>query len=128
MPSRDQPTPLGEFELLVLLATMSLGHDAYPLAVTRNIETRTKRFAPRRVVGGRYFRYAYRNFPVEVVWSGADTMANLNQLYLKAPFDFVVIHRRSAMRFDLRKDSRYEWLNAPEGQAAEYQIYRRVAP
>ena len=92
------------------------------------IETRTKRFAPRRVVGGRYFQYAYRNFPVEVVWSGADTMANLNQLYLKAPFDFVVIHRRSAMRFDLRNDARYEWLNAPEGQAAEYQIYRRVAP
>lgn len=92
------------------------------------IETRTKRFAPRRVVGGRYFQYAYRNFPVEVVWSGADTMANLNQLYLKAPFDFVVIHRRSNTRFDLRKDSRYEWLNASEGQAAEYQIYRRVAP
>lgn len=92
------------------------------------IETRTKRFAPRRVVGGRYFQYAYRNFPVEVVWSGADSMANLNQLYLKAPFDFVVIHRRSNTRFDLRKDSRYEWLNASEGQAAEYQIYRRVAP
>lgn len=92
------------------------------------IEERTKRFAPRRVVGGRYFQYAYRNFPVEVVWSGADTMTNLNRLYLKAPFDFVVIHRRSAMRFDLRNDARYEWLNAAEGQAAEYQIYRRVAP
>jgi len=92
------------------------------------IETRTKRFAPRRVVGGRYFQYAFRNFPAEVVWSGADTMANLNRLYLKAPFDFVVIHRRSTMRFDLRKDQHYEWLNADEGQAAEYQIYRRVAP
>jgi hypothetical protein len=32
------------------------------------------------------------------------------------------------MRFDLRKDERYEWLNAAEGQAAEYQIYRRVIP
>jgi hypothetical protein len=92
------------------------------------IETRTKRFAPRRVVGGRYFQYGYRNFPVEVVWSGVDTMANLNRLYAKMPFDFVVIHRRSVMRFDLRKDERYEWVNAEEGQAAEYQIYRRVVP
>lgn len=92
------------------------------------IEERTKRFAPRRVVGGRYFQYGFRNFPTEVVWSGANTMADLNRLYPKAPFDFVVIHRRSTMRFDLRKDPRYEWLNAAEGQAAEYQIYRRVAP
>ncbi len=92
------------------------------------IETRTKRFAPRRVVGGRYFQYGFRNFPVEVVWSGVDTMESLNRLYSKAPFDFVVIHRRSAMRFDLRKDPRYEWVNSEEGQAAEYQIYRRVVP
>ena len=92
------------------------------------IETRTKRFAPRRVVGGRYFRYGFRNFPVEVVWSGADTMENLNRLYAKAPFDFVVIHRRSTMRFDLRKDERYEWVNADEGPAAECQLYRRIAP
>ena len=92
------------------------------------IETRTKRFAPRRVVGGRYFQYGFRNFPVEVVWGGTDTMESLNRLYLKAPFDFVVIHRSSTMRFDLRKDERYEWVNAEEGQAAEYQIYRRIVP
>ena len=92
------------------------------------IEERTRRFAPRRVVGGRYFQYGFRNFPVEVVWSEADDMDSLNRLYPKAPFDFVVIHRRSPMRFDLRKDVRYEWLNADEGQAAEYQIYRRVQP
>ncbi len=79
-------------------------------------------------MGGRYFQYGFRNFPVEVVWSGADDLASLNRLYPKAPFDFVVIHRRSTMRFDLRKDERYEWLNAAEGQAAEYQIYRRVMP
>ncbi len=90
------------------------------------IEERTRRFAPRRVVGGRYFQYGFRNFPVEVVWSGAHDMGSLNRLYAKFPFDFVVIHRRSSMRFDLRKDLRYEWLNAEEGQAAEYQIYRRV--
>lgn len=92
------------------------------------IEERTRRLAPRRVVGGRYFQYGFRNFPVEVVWSGANDMGALNRLYLKAPFDLVVIHRRSPMRFDLRKDPRYEWVNAHEGQAAEYQIYRRVAP
>jgi hypothetical protein len=91
------------------------------------IETRTKRFAPRRVVGGRYFQYGFRNYPVEVVWSGVDNIGSLDRLYPKAPFDFVVIHRSSAMRFDLRKDARYEWINALEGQAAEYQIYRRVA-
>ncbi|MBK5255392.1 MAG: hypothetical protein JJE39_05115 [Vicinamibacteria bacterium] len=55
-------------------------------------------------------------------------MGSLNRLYAKFPFDFVVIHRRSSMRFDLRKDTRYEWVNAAEGQPAEYQIYRRVEP
>jgi hypothetical protein len=92
------------------------------------IEERTRRFAPRRVVGGRYFQYAYRNFPVEIVWSGADDIGSINRLYPKFPFDMVVIHRRSPMRFDLRKDPRYEWVNADEGQGAEYQIYRRVEP
>jgi len=92
------------------------------------IEARTRRFAPRRVVGGRYFEYGYRNYPVEVVWSGANDMGSLNRLYAKFPFDFVVIHRSSMMRFDLRKDQRYEWVNAAEGQPAEYQIYRRVEP
>lgn len=92
------------------------------------IEERTRRFAPRRVVGGRYFEYGFRNYPVEVVWSGANDMRSLNRLYVKFPFDFVVIHRSSMMRFDLRNDSRYEWVNAAEGQPAEYQIYRRVEP
>lgn len=91
------------------------------------IETRTKRFAPLRVVGGRYFQYGFRNFPVEVVWSGVDDVGDLDRLYPKFPFDTVVIHRRSNLRFDLRKDPRYEWTNADEGQAAEYQIYRRIA-
>ena len=92
----------------------------------RFIEDRTRRIAPRRVVGGRYFQYGYKNFPVEVVWSGVNDMSDLKSLYAKYPFDMVVIHRRSPMRFDLRKDSAYEWVNAAEGQAAEYQIYRRV--
>ena len=92
------------------------------------IEQRTKRLVPRRVVGGRYFQWAYRNYPAEVVWSGVNDVSSLNRLYAKFPFDFVVLHRRSPMRFDLRKDERYEWVNADEGQAAEYQIYRRVAP
>lgn len=50
MATRSQPAALGEFELLVLLATMSLGSDAYPLAVTRNIETRTGRKVSRAAV------------------------------------------------------------------------------
>src|SRR5688572_23082082 len=50
MATRSQTTPLGEFELLVLLATMSLGDAAYPLAVTRNIETRTGRKVSRAAV------------------------------------------------------------------------------
>jgi hypothetical protein len=95
---------------------------------TRFIEERTRRFAPRRVVGGRYFQYGYKNFPAEVVWSGVSDMDELRRLYLKFPFDFVVIHRRSTLRFDLRKDHAYEWINAAEGQGAEYQIYRRVEP
>ena len=50
MATRSQATPLGEFELLVLLATMSLGDGAYPLAITRNIETRTGRKVSRAAV------------------------------------------------------------------------------
>lgn len=92
----------------------------------RFIEKRTRRFAPRRVVGGRYFQYGFENYPVEVVWNGADDIGSLRRLYAKFPFDFVVIHRRSPMRFDLRRDFAYERLNAEEGQGAEYQIYRRV--
>jgi hypothetical protein len=128
--------------LLVSLVSLSLFLDSWQIAffnrykgsnledqnrAARFIEDRTKRYAPRRVVGGRYFEYGFRNYPVEVVWTGGDNMESLNRLYPLAPFDFVVIHRRSTMRFDLRNDPRYEWLNAEEGQAAEYQIYRRVA-
>lgn len=45
--ARRDVTPLGEFELLVLLATMSLRDAAYPLSIARDIETRTGRRAAR---------------------------------------------------------------------------------
>jgi PadR family transcriptional regulator len=48
-PPRDV-APLGEFELLVLLSTLSLGDEAYPVAVARDIETRTGRKASRTAV------------------------------------------------------------------------------
>ena len=41
---------LGEFELLVLLATLSLGDAAYPVSIAANIETRTGRKASRTAV------------------------------------------------------------------------------
>src|SRR5262245_18766266 len=41
---------LGEFELLVLLSTLSLADEAYPVAVGRDIETRTGRKASRTAV------------------------------------------------------------------------------
>ncbi len=41
---------MGEFELLVLLATLSLREAAYPLAIARDIETRTGRRAARGAV------------------------------------------------------------------------------
>lgn len=50
MPPRHRPAPLGEFELLVLLAAMNLGDDAYPVAIAREIETRTGRKADRTAV------------------------------------------------------------------------------
>jgi PadR family transcriptional regulator PadR len=50
MAVRSRTPPLGEFELLVLLAAMSLGDNAYPLAVTRNIEERTGRKVSRAAV------------------------------------------------------------------------------
>jgi len=44
------PPTLGEFELLVLLAVMQLGDEAYPLAVAEAIESSTKRSASRPAV------------------------------------------------------------------------------
>ncbi len=41
---------LGEFELLVLLATLSLGDTAYPVSIAADIETRTGRKASRTAV------------------------------------------------------------------------------
>ena len=45
-----KPPTLGEFELLVLLAVMQLGDDAYPLAIADEIESTTKRSASRPAV------------------------------------------------------------------------------
>jgi DNA-binding PadR family transcriptional regulator len=50
MPLASRPGPLGEFELLVLLATMSLGGEAYPVSIAADIETRTGRRASRTSV------------------------------------------------------------------------------
>ena len=41
---------LGEFELLVLLATLSLGEAAYPVSIAADIESRTGRKASRTAV------------------------------------------------------------------------------
>jgi DNA-binding PadR family transcriptional regulator len=50
MPRRRYSSPLGEFELLVLLSTLSLGDDAYPVSIARDIEGRTARKASREAV------------------------------------------------------------------------------
>jgi DNA-binding PadR family transcriptional regulator len=50
MPPHATPASLGEFELLVLLATLSLGDRAYPVAVAGDIESRTGRKASRTAV------------------------------------------------------------------------------
>jgi DNA-binding PadR family transcriptional regulator len=47
MPPRTPAPVLGEFELLVTLAVMQLGDEAYPLAVADCIERRTGRKASR---------------------------------------------------------------------------------
>ena len=46
----EPASPLGEFELLVLLAAMSLGEGAYPVAIAKDIEARTGRIASRTAV------------------------------------------------------------------------------
>jgi PadR family transcriptional regulator PadR len=43
-------SPLGEFELLVLLAAIGLGDGAYPVAIANDIEARTGRKASRTTV------------------------------------------------------------------------------
>jgi PadR family transcriptional regulator, regulatory protein PadR len=50
MPTPIRPGPLGEFELLVLLATLSLGDHAYPVSIAADIERRTGRRASRTSV------------------------------------------------------------------------------
>lgn len=44
------PAPLGEFEVLVLLAVLHLGPDAYPPAIRRAIEQRARRAVARGAV------------------------------------------------------------------------------
>jgi DNA-binding PadR family transcriptional regulator len=48
-PASTRP-PLGEFELLVLLSTLSLGEAAYPVSIAAGIESRTGRKASRTAV------------------------------------------------------------------------------
>jgi DNA-binding PadR family transcriptional regulator len=50
MPTKSSAPPLGEFELLVLLSTMSLGDRAYPVSIAADIEERTGRRASRTTV------------------------------------------------------------------------------
>jgi DNA-binding PadR family transcriptional regulator len=50
MAMQQQSAPLGEFELLVLLATLSLGDKAYPVSIAADIESRTGRRASRTTV------------------------------------------------------------------------------
>lgn len=50
MPAAPKAPVLREFELLVLMAVLSLGDDAYPLAIGEAIETRTGRKASRQAV------------------------------------------------------------------------------
>ena len=47
MPVRSGTAPLGEFELMVLLSTLSLGSEAYPVSIAADIERRTGRRASR---------------------------------------------------------------------------------
>lgn len=46
----EPASPLGEFELLVLLAAIALGDAAYPVAIANDIESRTGRKASRTAV------------------------------------------------------------------------------
>ena len=50
MAPKTPPPPLGEFELLVLLATMNLGDEAYPVSVAKDIEMRSGRRTDRTAV------------------------------------------------------------------------------
>jgi PadR family transcriptional regulator PadR len=50
MSGRPSAPALGEFELLVLLATISLGETAYPVSIAADIERRTGRKASRAAV------------------------------------------------------------------------------
>lgn len=46
----SKPAPLGEFELVVLLAVIQLKHEAYPVAIRDEIQARTQRDVSRPAV------------------------------------------------------------------------------
>ena len=48
--AQTRAAALGEFELLVVLATLSLGDNAYPVSIAADIEQRTGRNASRTAV------------------------------------------------------------------------------
>ncbi|MEX2273150.1 MAG: hypothetical protein WD690_16890 [Vicinamibacterales bacterium] len=50
MRPKTSAAPLGEFELLVLLSTLSLGEEAYPVSIAKDIEARSGRKASRTAV------------------------------------------------------------------------------
>ena len=51
MPKRSSASPpLHDFELVVLLAVLGLGHDAYPVSIRDAIEERTRRKVSRPAV------------------------------------------------------------------------------
>jgi hypothetical protein len=50
MKTKPAAAALGEFELLVLLATLSLGEHAYPVSIAAALEARTGRQASRAAV------------------------------------------------------------------------------
>jgi hypothetical protein len=82
------------------------------------------RFQPQRVVA-RNFVYAFRRYPVEVVWSLPRDMAELRALENALPFEFLVIHENSPLRLGLIDNPRYLRVNK-EDRGAELLIWRRL--
>ena len=79
---------------------------------------------PARITS-RSFLYGLRHYPVEVIWSLPRNGPELKALNDAVPYDFLVIHEKSALRYTLMDNPRFLRVNK-EDRGAEFLIWRRL--
>jgi hypothetical protein len=81
-------------------------------------------YRPTRVAA-RAFLYGLTHYPVEVVWSLPRDGPELKALNDAVPYDFLVIHEKSPLRFTLIDNPRFLRMNKDD-RGAEFLVFRRL--